>query len=45
MGEWLKLLRRIREVPGKISAWRPVILTEVYRGFPQYVQANVGIVR
>jgi hypothetical protein len=28
----------------QISAWRPAILTEGFRGFPQSHQANAGIV-
>jgi hypothetical protein len=33
--EWLIVLLRIRDVPGSNLglAWRPVILTDVFRGF------------
>jgi hypothetical protein len=37
--EWLTLLLHIREVLGS-----DVILTEVYHGFTQSLQANAGIV-
>jgi hypothetical protein len=42
--ELLTLLLRIFEVPVQISARRPAILTEVFRGYPQFLQANAGIV-
>jgi hypothetical protein len=38
--EWLILLLRIWEV--QISAQRWAILTEVFHGFPQSLQENVG---
>jgi hypothetical protein len=41
--ERLTLLNRICRSRTQISAQRPAILTEVFRSFPQSVQANVGI--
>jgi hypothetical protein len=42
--EWLTLLHRIWEVPGSIlNPAQPAILIKVSRGFPQSLQANVGI--
>jgi hypothetical protein len=44
MVEWSTLLRRIREVLVEISACRPAVLAEDFRGFPQSLQANARIV-
>jgi len=38
--EWMAILFRTREFQIRISAWKLAILTELYRGFPQSVQAN-----
>jgi len=41
--EWLTVLR-IREAPAQISARRTAVLTEMFRGFSQSSQANLGII-
>jgi hypothetical protein len=44
VAEWLALLFRIREVLGSNLDPGPAILTEVFRGLCQFLQANDGIV-
>jgi hypothetical protein len=41
---WLTLLLRIGRSQVQISAWRPAILTEDFRGFPVSLQVNAGAV-
>jgi hypothetical protein len=42
--EWLALLSHIREVPCSNLGSETGILTEIFRDFPQFFQANAGIV-
>jgi hypothetical protein len=42
--EWLTLLRRIQEAPGLNLSPKTGFLTEVFRGFPQFLQVNSGLV-
>jgi hypothetical protein len=42
--DWLTLLLRIMDVPASDLVQRPAILTEDFRGFPQSLQANAGLV-
>jgi hypothetical protein len=44
MLKWLTLLLCIWEISGSILSLDTIFLTEVFRGFPQFLQANAGIV-
>jgi hypothetical protein len=43
--EWLAFLLLIWKVPFPILAPRPAILNYIFRGFPQSVHANAGILQ
>jgi hypothetical protein len=42
--EWLTLVLSMRDVPCQTWAQRPAIMTEIFRGYPQSFQTDVGIV-
>jgi hypothetical protein len=41
--EWLPLCLVFGKSRVQISAWKPVILTEIFNGLPQSLKANAGI--